>query len=193
MTTHPLTTLDPADATVRSDAKHLADRLSGHTPVEAAVRAMLDDVAHGTRVVVLRAEDEVTPAQAADILGVTRQFVDRLCADGALAFRRLPGSRHRRIRVQDAIDIAAERERLRKGARARLHGCWEVFADSFPPAGAFLAGDAPGALDLLASVVSRWSGARAYLRAQRPAFAELLERIDAHPPLARVFRRHWPD
>ena len=88
---------------------------------------------------------------------------------------------------------AAERERLRKGARTRLHGCWEVFADSFPPAGAFLAGDAPGALDLLASVVSRWSGARAYLRAQRPAFAELLERIDAHPPLARVFRRHWPD
>ena len=87
---------------------------------------------------------------------------------------------------------AAERERLRKGARTRLHGCREVFADSFPPAGAFLAGDAPGALDLLASVVSRWSGARAYLRAQRPAFAELLERIDAHPPLARVFRRHWP-
>lgn len=86
---------------------------------------------------------------------------------------------------------AAERERLRKGARARLHRCWEVFADGFEPAGAFLGGDAPGALDLLASVVSRWSGARAHLRAHRPAFAQLLERIDTHPPLARVFRRHW--
>lgn len=118
MTTHPLATLDPSDPTIRSDAKHLADRLSGDTPVEAAVRAMLDDVAHGARVVVLRAEDEVTPAQAAAILGVTRQFVDRLCSDGVLAFRRLPGSRHRRIRVQDAVDIAAERDQRRAGGDA---------------------------------------------------------------------------
>lgn len=119
MTSHVLTTaLDPVDPTVRSDARTLADRLSGDTPVEAAVRAMLDDVAHGARVVVLRADDEVTPAQAADILGVTRQFVDRLCADGVLAFRRLPGSRHRRIRVQDVVDVAAERDRRRAGAEA---------------------------------------------------------------------------
>lgn len=111
-------TLDPIDPAVRSDAKSLADRLVGDTPVEAAVRAMLDDVAHGARVVVLRAEDEVTPAQAADILGVTRQFVDRLCEDGVLVFRRLPGSRHRRIRVQDVVDVAAERERRRAGVDA---------------------------------------------------------------------------
>lgn len=112
------TTLDPVDPTVRSDAKDLADRLHGDTPVEAAVRAMLDDVAHGARVVVLRAEDEVTPAQAADILGVTRQFVDRLCQDGVLVFRRLPGSRHRRIRVQDVLDVATERDQRRAGAAA---------------------------------------------------------------------------
>jgi excisionase family DNA binding protein len=112
------TTLDPVDPTVRSDAKNLADRLSGDTPVEAAVRAMLDDVAHGARVVVLRAEDEVTPAEAADLLGVTRQFVDRLCEDGVLAFRRLPGSRHRRIRVQDVVDVAAEREHRHTGGDA---------------------------------------------------------------------------
>ncbi|MGL5809049.1 MAG: helix-turn-helix domain-containing protein [Nocardioides sp.] len=119
MATRALTAaLDPVDPTVRSDAKNLADRLSGDTPVEAAVRAMLNDVAHGTRVVVLRAEDEVTPAQAADILGVTRQFVDRLCEDGVLAFRRLPDSRHRRIRVQDVVDIAAEREQRRAGGDA---------------------------------------------------------------------------
>ncbi len=112
------TTLDPVDPTVRSDAKSLANRLRDDTPVEAAVRAMLVDVANGARVVVLRAEDEVTPAQAADILGVTRQFVDRLCEDGVLAFRRLPGSRHRRIRVQDVVDIAAEREQRRVGGDA---------------------------------------------------------------------------
>lgn len=112
------TTLDPVDPAVRSGAKVLADRIVGDTPVEAAVRAMLDDVAQGARVVVLRAEDEVTPAEAAEILGVTRQFVDRLCEDGALPFRRLPGSRHRRIRVQDAVDLATEREQRRSGAEA---------------------------------------------------------------------------
>ena len=68
MTTRALTTvLDPVDPTVRSDAKNLADRISGDTPVEATVRAMLDDVAHGARVVVLRAEDEVTPALRAAV------------------------------------------------------------------------------------------------------------------------------
>ena len=111
-------TLDPVDPDVRSAAKSLAERLDGDTSVEVAVRAMLDDVAHGARVIVLRAEDEVTPAQAAEILGVTRQFVDRLCEDGVLPFRRLPGSRHRRIRVQDAVDVAAEREQLRAGGDA---------------------------------------------------------------------------
>ena len=82
------------------------------------MRQILDDVAHGSRVVVLRTEDEVTPAQAAEILGVTRQFVDRLCEDGVLPFRRLPASRYRRIRVQDVLDVAEERERLRAGGTA---------------------------------------------------------------------------
>ncbi len=119
MPTHALaTTLDPGDPGIRSAARNLADRLDGDTPVETAVRAMLDDVAHGTRVVVLRAEEEVTPAQAADILGVTRQFVDRLCGDGVLPVRRLPGSRHRRIRVQDVVDLAAEREQRHAGGEA---------------------------------------------------------------------------
>jgi excisionase family DNA binding protein len=106
------------DPTVRSDARSLAARLDGDNPVEAAVRSMLDDVADGARVVVLRTDDEVTPGQAAEILGVTRQFVDRLCEDGVLAFRRLPGSRHRRIRVKDVTDVAAERERRRAGSAA---------------------------------------------------------------------------
>lgn len=111
-------TLDPADPAVRSGAQQLAEQLVGDTPVEVAVRAMLDDVAHGARVVVLRAEEEVSPSQAAEVLRVTRQFVDRLCEDGVLPFRRLPGSRHRRIRIQDVIELATEREQRRAGAEA---------------------------------------------------------------------------
>lgn len=81
--------------------------------------------------------------------------------------------------------------RIRAGARTRLHECWVAFADQFGRE-PFLAGDAPGALDLLAMVVSKWSGARAHLQAQRPAFHALLARIEAHPAVAPVVARHWP-
>lgn len=119
MTTHTLAaTLDPVDPAVRSDAKNLAERLDGDSPVELAVRSMLDAVAHGARVVVLRADDEVTPTEAAKLMGVTRQFVDRLCEDGVLAFRRLPGSRHRRIRVEDVLEVASKRQQRRAGGDA---------------------------------------------------------------------------
>ena len=118
MLVRELSTLDPVDPAVRSAARDLADRIEGDSPVEASVRAMLDEVAQGSRVIVLRADGEVTPAGAAEILGVTRQFVDRLCEDGVLAFRRLPGSRHRRIRVQDVVDAAAERDERHAGADA---------------------------------------------------------------------------
>ncbi|MGO1713713.1 MAG: helix-turn-helix domain-containing protein [Ancrocorticia populi] len=111
-------TIDPRDPDVRSDAERLASRLDGGSPVEAALRSMLNDVATGSRVVILRVEDEVTPSQAAELLGVTRQYVDRLCEDEVLPFRRLPESRHRRIRVQDVVDVATERERRRTGGDA---------------------------------------------------------------------------
>ena len=87
---------------------------------------------------------------------------------------------------------AADHQQLRLGARARLHRLWEVFADQFPARGAFLGGAAPGALDLLAAVVSRWSGARAHLQAQRPELHALLLRVERDPVLAPVFARHWP-
>ncbi len=52
--------------------------------------------------------------------------------------------------------------------------------------------EAIGALDLLAAVVSKWSGSRAHLQKARPAFYETLLRIEAHPKVAPVFAKHWP-
>lgn len=101
------TALDPADAGVQSSAQELAGRLVGDAPVEVAVRDMLDLVASGSRIVIMHAEAEVSPAGAAELLGVTRQFVDRLCENGVLDFWRLPDSRHRRIKVQDVIQLAS--------------------------------------------------------------------------------------
>ena len=87
------------------------------------------------------------------------------------------------------IDESA-RERIVRGARARLHHCWDVFADQFElqllPEGA-----RPAALDMLAVVVSKWSGARAHLKASRPSFHAALQRIERHADIAPVFGRHF--
>ncbi len=81
---------------------------------------------------------------------------------------------------------------VREGARLRLHRHWDLFADLHPVAdAAFITGERPGALDLLAAVVSRWSGTRQHVTASRPDFSTLLERIDMHPAVAPVLERHW--
>ena len=89
----------------------------------------------------------------------------------------------------------AAREAVRAGARQRLHALWSSFADTFapPPAQAARAvEDGPTALEVLATTVSRWSGARAHLQAARPACFLWLQAIDAHPAVAPVWARHWP-
>jgi GST-like protein len=83
-------------------------------------------------------------------------------------------------------------EKVRQGARQRLHTNWQIFADMFA-ADPFLSGDAPGALDLLAAVVSKWAGTRAYLGIHRPAFLDAMRRVEAHPAVAPVFAAHWPN
>lgn len=82
---------------------------------------------------------------------------------------------------------------LREGARARLHLLWSHFADQFHDDGRpWLAGAEPGSLDLLAAVVSRWSGTRAHLAANRPGLAALVDRVDALPAHREVLGRHFP-
>lgn len=86
----------------------------------------------------------------------------------------------------------AARAAIREGATERLHKHWDIFADLYPVADhGFIAGDQPGALDLMAAVVSKWSGTRKHVKTSRPAFSALLERIDSHPAVAPVFGRHW--
>jgi GST-like protein len=85
----------------------------------------------------------------------------------------------------------AVKERIRAGTRARLHRHWEMFADVFS-ATPCLGGSDLSALDLLAAVVSKWSGARQHLARHRPAFHETLQRIESVPDVAPIFARHWP-
>ncbi|MEO8346751.1 MAG: glutathione S-transferase family protein [Betaproteobacteria bacterium] len=82
-------------------------------------------------------------------------------------------------------------KRIQAGSKARLHQLWEVFADTFP-ARPFLGGAQLGALDLMAAVVSKWSGARKHLATARPDFSALLARIENEPRIASIFVQHWP-
>ena len=91
----------------------------------------------------------------------------------------------------DADDDDALKERIRKGTRARLHKHWEMFADLFP-ARPYLNGAELGAIDVHAAVVSKWSGTRKHLEEHRPHLHAALQRIEAHPTVARVFAKHWP-
>ena len=83
-------------------------------------------------------------------------------------------------------------EALRQGARSRLHQLWGLFAQQFPVPGLYWGDKEPGALDMLAAVVSRWSGARAHLAQHRPELSSVFQRIETHPTLAPVFAHHWP-
>jgi len=81
-------------------------------------------------------------------------------------------------------------EAVRQGARHLLHRHWEIFADTF--AGhPYLGGEVPGALDIMATIVSKWSGSRKHLADHRPEFLALLKRIEVHPWLQPVLARHF--
>jgi GST-like protein len=91
----------------------------------------------------------------------------------------------------DADNDDVVKDRIRAGTRARLHKHWEMFADLFP-ARPYLSGEALGALDIHAAVVSKWSGTRKHVEEHRPDFHAALMRIDAQPKVAAVFAQHWP-
>ena len=89
----------------RPDGERVSSR-----EVSRFLAAAVSEVASGDEVVLLRSESEVSPAEAGELLGISRQFVDRLIDVGRLPARHLPGSRHRRLRVADVIAFAERRD-----------------------------------------------------------------------------------
>lgn len=71
----------------------------------------VSELATGSEVVLLRGDAEVSPAEAGELLGISRQFVDRLIDTGKLPARRLPGSRHRRLQVADVVAFGEDRRK----------------------------------------------------------------------------------
>jgi excisionase family DNA binding protein len=79
------------------------------------LRASADELADGHAVTVLPSEVGLTPAEAAELLGLSRPFVVRLLDQGEIPSERLPRSRHRRVLLSDVLAFQAQRERRRTG------------------------------------------------------------------------------
>jgi excisionase family DNA binding protein len=82
------------------------------------VAASLRELAAGHAVTVLPSEALLTPAETAELLGLSRPFVSRLLDAGEIPSERLPRSRHRRVRLSDVLAFQARRESRREGRRA---------------------------------------------------------------------------
>ncbi len=86
-------------------------------PLIEALVAAADSLDDGSTVAVMSEEAEVSPAQAAKLLGVSRQYVDRLVAAEVLPSRRLPRSSYRKIPVRSVLAYKTTSDRKRSGVR----------------------------------------------------------------------------
>lgn len=86
-----------------------------------AWRAVAAELANGGTVTVLATEDLLTPAEAAELLGVSRPYVARLIDAGTIPAERLPNSRHRRIRLSDLLAYRDHRQRQRDSRKDVAH------------------------------------------------------------------------
>ena len=87
-------------------------------PVGALLLKILEDMAAGNPVAVLRKDAELTTQQAADILNVSRPFLIGLLEQGALPFRKV--GTHRRVRIADVLRYKNEKDAARRQALDEL-------------------------------------------------------------------------
>ena len=74
--------------------------------------------------------EAMSPQQAADFLGISRQHMTRLLDAGMLPFTRKPGSKHRVIASRAVVELAGRRKEAKRRAdtfagRMNAAGVWE--------------------------------------------------------------------
>ncbi|MET9464900.1 helix-turn-helix domain-containing protein [Streptomyces sp. NPDC006544] len=79
--------------------------------------ASAGELARGHAVTVLASEVQLSPNEAAELLGLSRPFVARLLDAGDILSTNLPGSSHRMVRLADVLAFQQQRERRREGRR----------------------------------------------------------------------------
>jgi excisionase family DNA binding protein len=76
-----------------------------------------NSLAAGHAIMAIPAEVTLTPAEAAELLGLSHPFVAKLLERGDISSELLPESRHRKIRLEDVLEFQARRERRAEGRR----------------------------------------------------------------------------
>ncbi|HYM47749.1 MAG TPA: glutathione S-transferase family protein [Burkholderiaceae bacterium] len=84
----------------------------------------------------------------------------------------------------------AARKAVEEAAVARMRLGWDVIAAEHGE-GLFFLGERPYVCDIYLANLSKWWRMRDHLRSEHPAFSDLIERVDALPEVAPVWRRHW--
>lgn len=92
----------------------------------ALITAGAGALERGDALALVSEEVEVSPTEAAKLLGVSRQYVDRLVAKGVLPVRRLPESRYRRIPARSVLAHLAVKESKREGIASILDAANEA-------------------------------------------------------------------
>lgn len=116
-----LTVVHVDAASVEHDTRVLLEAAEGVDDVTMR-QALLQIVAGlSTGVVVAAPDESVSPKVAGQMLGVSRQLVDRMIKDGQLSSTTKPGSSHKLIRVSDVLALD-ETRRVRHAAVDDLIG-----------------------------------------------------------------------
>ena len=90
---------------------HLTARtISSSAELDAAIPDLRAAVLAGPITIATIPARDLTPAEAGVVLGVSRQFIDRLIAQDQIHCERLPGSKHRRISAAEIARFAEMRE-----------------------------------------------------------------------------------
>ena len=88
-----------------------------------------DALGDGDSVALVSEESELSPAEAARVLGVSRQYVDRLVDTGGLPVRRLPQSRYRKIPARSVLAHRLVKETKQAGIAAMLDAAEDAGLD----------------------------------------------------------------
>lgn len=81
------------------------------------LQASAGELAKEHSVTLVASEVVLSPAEAADLLGLLRPFVVRLLDDGAIPSQHLPQSRHRKVLLSDVLVFQERRARMKAGRR----------------------------------------------------------------------------
>ena len=102
-------TADKVSADELAQTEEFAQGLPQGSPLAIMLEGLLDAVRRGADVTLLASDKELTPNQAAQLLGVSRPHLVKIMDRGLLAYR-LVGS-NRRIAKADLLDYIERHER----------------------------------------------------------------------------------